>query len=287
MRRSLLITGVLLVVLACGRRGDQADVQPGYTYDIVDYPGATMTIVTGIGSAGELVGWYAAGDKRLGFVYHNGEYATVEYPGAAITQLTGIGEDGTLSGSYREAGAPGMAWQGFIRRPNGEFVAFRHPDHPNSMAQRVLANGTIIGCYHGMDFTTTMRAISMTNGSFTVRDIPGGMHNGGTPDGRRLVGNLAIERRGFVAEGDQVTYLDAPGSKATEAWDINQAGAIVGVLVDSADVAQAYVYENGRFTALDVPNARSSVAFGIDARGQIVGGFEDSDGIRRGFIARR
>ncbi len=222
-----------------------------------------------------------------GYVYRDGEYTSIQYPEAAVTQINGIGADGALVGAYRRAGDPGVAWHGFMRTPAGEFVEIHHPDHPHSMAQRTLPDGSIIGCYHDGDFMSSMRGMVVAGGEVIAEDGSGTMYTGATADRRKMVGNLSIARRGFVRDGDRVTHIEAPGSAATEVWDINAAGVIVGVAVDTSDVARGFVLDNGRWTVIEVPDSRATVTFGINARGEIVGGWDDAEGTRRGYLARR
>jgi uncharacterized membrane protein len=286
----LYLTVALLVVVGCrggGPRLEEAD-RP-YAFTMLEYPGAEITVASDITDDGRVVGWYTTGGVTKGFVRADGKYTSIEHPGAIVTRVTGAGLDGSLVGAYRKKGKPNVAWYGFLRRPSGEFVAVHHPDHPYSMAQRILNDGTILGCYHGEDdFRTTMHGMTIAEGKIDVLDVPGTMTNGATPDGRKAVGLILGERRSaFIAEGDRVTHLEAPGSTSTEAWDINAAGLIVGAMVDSAKVTRGFVLKGGRWTTIHPPASRSTVAFGINARGEIVGGWEDTLGRRRAYIAAR
>jgi probable HAF family extracellular repeat protein len=280
----------LLVVAGCredSARSEEAD-RP-YTFTTLEYPGAEITVASDITDDGRIVGWYTTGGVTKGFVHADGKYTSIEHPGAIVTHVTGAGPDGSLVGSYRKEGEPNAARHGYLRRPSGEFVAVRHPAQPYTMAQRILNDGTIIGCYHGDDFRTDMRGMTISGSKIDVLDVPGSMTNGATPDGQKLVGLIAVGegRTGFIAEGDRVTRLEAPGSTSTEAWDINATGVIVGATVDSAKVTRGFVLKDGRWTTLHPPASRSTVAFGINARGEIVGGWEDTLGRRRAYLAAR
>lgn len=277
----------LLTLLACNRAPPADEDDSSYSFTTIEYPGAARTVASDIDEQGRVVGWFAAGDTVRGYIYANGEFSVIHYPGAIVTQVTSIASDGSVSGAFRRPGDPGVAWHAFVRRPSGEFVDVHHPQHPHSMAQGLLDDGTIVGCYHDDNFTTSMYGMIVRGDDIVVHRTAGSMNNGASPDGRQVVGNLSVARRGFVADGDRVTHLEAPGSVATEAWDINASGVIVGAHVDSADVSRAYVLRNGRWTTLEVPQARASVAFGINSRGEIAGSWEDSTGVRRGFVARK
>jgi probable HAF family extracellular repeat protein len=281
----LLVTAILAG--ACRPRADQADPERPYAFTTLEYPGATATVASGINDAGDVVGWYVADEVMRGFLYRDGTYTSVEYPGAVRTQISGIGADGTLVGAYRLAGEPPVAFHPFLRTPAGEFRDLGHPDHAYGMIQRVLPDGTLIGCYHGDDTTSSMFAIAIVDGELTVYDVAGSMYTGATPDRSRMVGILAIEGRVFLAEGDRITHLEAPGSRMTEAWDMNAAGVIVGVQVDADETARGFVHENGRWTTIMVPESRTTIAFGINTHGHIVGGWEDANGTSRGYLATR
>jgi uncharacterized membrane protein len=283
-------TVTLLLIVGCGEGSARSgDADRPYAFTTLEYPGAETTVASDITDDGRIVGWYTTGGVTKGFVRADGKYTSIEHADAIVTRVTGAGPDGSLVGAYRKKGEPNVAWYGFLRRPSGEFVAVHHPDHPYSMAQRILNDGTILGCYHGEDdFRRTMHGMTIAGGEIDVLDVPGSMTNGATPDGRKAVGLILGERRSaFIAEGDRVTHLEAPGSTSTEAWDINAAGLIVGAMVDSAKVTRGFVLRDGRWTTIHPPASRSTVAFGINARGEIVGGWEDTLGRRRAYIAAR
>ena len=281
-------TGCTVIAVAalagCGR---ESAGRPAYEFTELTVPGADVTVASGINDDRHVVGWYHEGDRVRGFIYRNGAWTTVDYPGAALTQLQGIGPDGEIVGVYRKPGEPKLAYHGFRLTVPGDFVEVNHPDHKYSFAQRILGDGTVLGCYHGDDFIGSMRGVTFANGKFDILDVPATMHNGATPDGRRIVGLRMDTAQGYILEDGKVTYLVAPASTATEAWDINASGVIVGTRVDSASVEHGFVFEKGAFTALDVPSSKSTIAFGINASGDIVGGFDNAEGKRRAFIARR
>jgi uncharacterized membrane protein len=292
--------GVLCLAVAAGCVGRG---EPEYSFTELTVPDAAVTVAVGINAAGHVVGWFRDAETISGYLYKDGTYTTIAYPGAIMTQLNGISDAGEIVGSYRNPeeaptdGGPAVAYHGFLRTAGGDLLEIRHPDHLYTVAQRILPDGTILGCFHDHDWTTTMRGISLprravTGGTiladaFEVIEREASMHNGGTPDGRRIVGIVMDTDEAYILEEGRLTMFMAPGAVSTEAWDINPSGVIVGTYADAASVSHGFVLENGRYTTLDVPGAKNTVAFGINARGEIVGGFEAADGQRRGFIARR
>lgn len=286
-KKGMLLLPMSVVFAACDPAPEsEPEIRP-WTFTPIEYPGASATVVSGLSDAGDIAGFYERDGVTRGFVRRAGTWTSVEYPGAVMTQLTHVAHDGSTVGAYRNDGEPGVAFHAFVRTPEGEFSTVSHPDHAYGMAQRLLPDGTILGCYHDEDFTTTMRAISVADGEISVLDLPGGMYGGGTPDGRMLAGFTTIGRRGFIVDDGQVRYLEAPGSTATEAWDINPDGIVAGVQVDSADVSRGFVLEGDRWETIMLPDARSTIVFGINGRGDLAGAYVDAEGVRRGFIASR
>ena len=68
-----------------------------------------------------------------------------------------------------------------------------------------------------------------------------------------------------------VSYFSYPGARSTRAWDINDAGQIVGSYEDAGLRSHAFLYENGSFATIDYPGAYGTYATGINNAGQIVG----------------
>jgi probable HAF family extracellular repeat protein len=70
------------------------------------------------------------------------------------------------------------------------------------------------------------------------------------------------------------TTLDVPGARATQAFEINDSGQIVGWFSDGTR-NHGFLTDGATFTPIDVPGAMHTFAFGINTAGQIVGGFSD------------
>ncbi len=278
-------------LLAClGALAGCADrAEPALDFTRLDVPGAGVTIASGINASGHVVGWYrdSAADRVRGFLLRDGTYTSVDYPGAVLTQLHGIGPDGDIVGSYRRAGETKPAFHGFRLTTAGEFTDVAVAGHANSIAQRILPDGTILGCYHDHDLTTTMRGVAFAPEGPAILDLPATMSNGGTPDGRTVVGLVMDTRRAFIADGGELSLFDAPGSVRTEAWDINASGTVVGLFEDSTSRTHGYLRQGEAFTPVDYPGATSTMIFGINAAGDLVGAATDSAGVQHGFVAKR
>ena len=290
----VIIAAVSLVVLAgCNSRSERT-----YTFSELAYPDAKSTVASGINPAGHVVGWYEREDLTHGFVYKDGTYSTIQYPGAALTQLYGIAANGQMAGGFRMPDETNpLAYHGFVVTTSGELRPVGHPDYEYGMALRVLADGSVVGCAHQKEGLSSMRGMTIpaeviggatsSPAAIKILDAAGSMHNGATPDGTKLVGVLSERGEAYVVDRGVLSTFRAPDAKRTEAWDINQQGVIVGVLVDSQSASHGFVLENGRYTRVDFPGAKSTVTFGINAGGDIVGAFETADGQRRAYLARR
>lgn len=301
----LAILAALNPIASCGER-----IQPLYELSRLDVPGSASTIAAGINDAGHIVGWYrdTAGDRVRGFLLRDGVFTPVDYPDAILTQLHGIGPEGDVVGTYRKAGDAG-GLHGFLRTRTGAFSDVNVAGHPNSIAQRILPDGTILGCYHGGDWTNSMRGVSFTPRGPSVLDLPGSMSNGATPDGRRVVGLVMdgtrevvttgksvgpaaanwrrFPGRAFVVDDGVLSVFEVPGSLRTEAWDVNPSGTIVGMFQDSSSAAHGFVREGEAFTTIDFPGTASTMVFGINAAGDLVGHATDSTGWTHAFVAKR
>ena len=280
-----------------------------YTFTRIDVPGAFQTLPSGINAAGVIVGWYSRGTgcpaapcATRGFILEDGVFTTVSYRNAAgteafITQVRGIGPNGEVVGSYRMPGEAAVNFHGFILTREGEFVPVDYPGQINTIAQRILPDGTILGCYHGTDMMASMHGMLKDKDGFSGADAFASMHNGATPSGKKITGlftDMATGKgRAYVIEDGVFTAFDAPNSTFTAAWDINPGGDIVGLFADAALRTHGFVLERGQFTTIDYPltpvtNANYTDVFGINASGDIVGKFrEGPTGPFHGFIATR
>ena len=267
--------------------------QDAFDYTEIIVPGAVLTNAQGINAGGDVVGIYRdAAAKVRGFVWQRGVVTPIEYPGAAITEARGISPNGEIIGTYRMPGEPAVNVHGFLRRLDGSFANVDYPGHTNTIPQRILPDGTILGCRHDHDTMDTMRGIAMTpDGGFFETDAFASMHNGATPNGKMVVGlfmNMITNRsESYVIENGEFTEFVVPGSLLTSAWDVNARGEIVGVYRDAGNRIRGFLRDGDRYLTLHVPGATITRAFGINAGGDVVGHFVDSANRTRAFIAQR
>ena len=267
---------------------------PELTFTSVDVPNALLTSASGVNARGDVVGSYRdAGNRVRGFLLRDGVFTTINapYEGVTVTDARGISPDGDIVGTYRIAGERSVDIHGFLLTKHGEFVRVDFPGHKNTIPQRISPDGTIYGCYHDDDTMGSMRGMAIGRDGTAETDIEASMHNGATPDGRRIAGlftdMMTGRQDGYLLEDGVLTILRVPGSSQTAAWDMNPTGDIVGVYRNASGF-HGFLFRDGAYTPVDVPfaGARDTRAFGINALGWIVGSYVDASGKTRGFVAR-
>jgi uncharacterized membrane protein len=265
-----------------------------FDFTAIDVPGAVATSASGINARGEIVGGYVDASLRShGYILRDGAFTTIDYSNAAGTVVKGtdakgIGPSGEIVGTYTVVGEPAVNVHGYLLTRQGEFVAVNYPGHTNTIAQRILPDGTILGCRHDGNTGESMKGIVITRrGSEEIGQFAS-MNNGATPDHRQIVGlytNTAGSQQGFLIDDGvfKPLFLDAT-TPALAAWDMNPAGEIVGVYRNSAGV-HGFVLRDEVYVAIDFPGALATRAFGINSPGDIVGTYVATDGKTHGFLA--
>lgn len=262
----------------------------GFTFTTITVPNATETFASGINAGGDIVGSYSDANGTHGFLLRRGVFTPIDYPGAVLTEARGISPDGEIVGTYRMPGEFGWSYHGFLLTKAGEFVPLDYPGKANTMPQRILPDGTVLGCHHGERFAG-MAGVIMGRSGYSETDATMSMHNGATPDLRRIAGLYTnmMERRteGYVIDDGVFKPLLVPGSNRTRAWDVSPQGEVVGDY-RIGSVNHGFLLRGEAYIPIDVPDAAHTWASGINARGDVVGFY--LDGATRtfhGFIASR
>jgi len=260
------------------------------TFTTIDVPGAVVTNAQGINHQGDIVGAYTdAAGQQHGFLRSGGQYRTIDVPDARSTFARGINDAGDIVGSYvRQVETTTVPAHGFLLTRRGGLQAIDYPGHVNTIPQRILNDGTILGCYHDTDTMGTMYGFEFHRG-FSAIDMGMSMHNGATPDGKYIVG-LFTDKDGrnkvYVMNGSSFSVLEVPGAVLTNGWDVNPSRVIVGVFTDSGGATHGFEYDGSAFTRIDAPGATATRVFGINDRGDLVGQFVDTAGRMHGFVAQ-
>ena len=271
-------------------RLDDAAVQsaPTYSYEGIAYPNATATTAWDINASGDVVGEYVdAAGGRHGFLLQRREFTTIDFAGA-LTSARGISPGGDIVGVYRRASEPAVNAHGFLLSRQGDTTFIDFPGHTNTIPQRILPDGTLLGCRHDNDTMGSMRGVVFDRGGPSEITEFASMNNGATPDRRLIVGLWTNGPRGegyTIADGVFATFV-VPGSDFTAAWDVNPAGEIAGVQHNGTGFHGFVQTVDGGYVSIDFPGATATRVFGINARGDVVGAYV-LGGQTNGFLARR
>ena len=273
-----------------GRSASGSDSR--YEISTITIPGAQSSVANGINASGDIVGSYGDAAGTHGFVVRGGELTTFDYPGAGVTEARGIAPNGDIIGSFRAPNAPSVRVNGFLLTASGEFRRVDHPASPHTIPQRILPDGTVLGCRHNNDLMASMIGIEMGRHGLGETDAFASMHNGATPDRRRIVGlyrNMRVmppRGEGYIIDDGVFKPFMVPGSSFTAAWDVNPRGDVVGVYNDARGAHGFVLIDDTKYVTIDVPDATATRVFGINARGDVVGSYV-MGGVTYAFVARR
>jgi probable HAF family extracellular repeat protein len=262
----------------------------GLVFTTIDVPGATLTSASGINRQGDIVGFFVdAAGQQHGFLRSGGQYRTIDYPNGHAILARGINDAGDIVGTYQRPGETGgVPAHGFLLTRRGGLFAIDYPGHLNTIPQRILNDGTILGCYHDTDTMGTMHGM-MFQRRFSAMDMGMSMNNGATPDGKYIVG-LFMDNDGrskaYVMEEGRFSAVEVPSALATNAWDVGPSGVMVGDYTDAAGAVHGFQYASGIFGRIDVPDASITRGRGINSNGDIVGNFVDRLGRTHAFLVQ-
>jgi uncharacterized membrane protein len=168
-------------------------------------------------------------------------YTSLDFPGGDATTARGINNSGDIVGAYRITNTP----------PRHALLIRRGQLLP-------LAPSTVLAA----DYSEALKIND--RGDVVGQYI--------TDDG---------VSHGFLLSKGVVTTLDFPGASDTYAFDINEAGVVVGYwdILDALGnvlATHGFVWTNGTFSEVNFPDSADSVVLGINAEGEYVGE-RDSD----------
>jgi len=163
---------------------------------LIAFPGANITTLAGINTAGTIVGNYEIGGNTSagwighGFVDSNGSFTAIDVPGAYATSVVGISDAGEIVGNYQDSS---NNTYGFVDN-NGVITKINIAGATSTGVSAVNAAGEVVGYY---------------------ADGSGNIH-------------------GFVDNGSVIATVDVPGATETDILGINAAGVISGYYNDSS-----------------------------------------------------
>ena len=287
-----------------------------YDYQQIDFPGPPGSNLGGINDSGDAVGnsgsvsGIGIGPDTAPFIYSSMDGTATELvpaTGYLSTSLIGINDAGEMVGSV--LGLDGTSTSGVIRRQNGEYTVFDHPDAGTRTSARAINNkGLVTGIYFRVDETIGGFLYEPDTETFTDLSpsyswsIPHGINSKGI-----VVGDARFEvdpcggqspsfsRYGWVRGRDGSVVLFQVNGESTRARGINDAGFIAGVVNDSfAGEIKGFVLKAPKMNCqsieidsadlLQFPGATQMFPEGITNSGEVVGLFFDGLG-SHGFIA--
>jgi len=167
--------------------------------------------------------------------------------------------------------------------------SFTNVDYPGALwttAFKINDSGQVVGQY--ADTSGTRHGFLLSAGTYTTIDCPSPYTAGSGAFGINNLGDIVGgcsapggingfygTSPGFVLSGGVMTLLPDPGSyggASVQAYDINDAGQIVGLYTDPCLCGgHGFLYSGGIYTTLDIPGYINTQAYGINNLGQIVG----------------
>lgn len=284
-----------------------------YVFKTIDVPNSTSTNVMANNASGDIVGYYTDASKVVhGFLLRGGTFTTLDYPGADVawTNANAINDSGDIAGSYSlKAPAPASNVHGFRLTRAGVWSNEDYPEGTHIMqggAYGILADGTVVGCFHDGNPMTAMFGYSKGPKGVTSSSYPAGtpfsMHYGATPDGKIIVGtyltgaNQGDNWHGYLIEGGKTVPFDLPGKVGTQALGITAERTIVGIYtvqVGTAWAPRGFVADtrgsndpaSWNVSTVHVPDAQRTGVRSMNVRGEVVGSYQDAAGVVHGYLA--
>lgn len=263
---------------------------PTFTFSTIDVANASSTTPQGLNANGDIVGFYVSNGATRGFMRKNGVDETIVVSGASATFARGISSTGEIVGNWRPPGAASVVSFGFRRSSTGDITPITVPGSTHMIATRILRDGTVVGCVHESDMAASMVGVLVHSNSVEKISAFASMHNGSTPDGRRVVGfyaNTGADNRaeGYFIDNGKFQPLLIPGSTSSAAQDVNSRGDIVGSYQDATGL-HGFILTAAGYTTINFPSATATRVTGINDRGDLVGTYV-LGGATHGFLARR
>lgn len=284
MTRFAQLPVILIGLTLCIISGAAA---PGlrYTFVIIQYPGATYSIASGINDAGVIVGDYYPGANGLvqsGFELRNGIYRTIgSVDGVLQTSHSSINDTRDIVGAFVSQSNQYLGYKAHAGK-----VTFINYGTYDSYLSHITDAGDILGEYSPGNNNAPTSIFLDHAGQFTAIDHPGDL-NGSFASGLNAAGQIA----GYYGPGDgsyhgfvrsasgSFSNIDFPGANSTFPSSINIAGKIVGSYCQGAAdcsnsqrVTHGFLLSHGVYTRFDFPGfSYSGGAAGINDKGAIIG----------------
>ena len=259
------------------------------TYTQIDVPGALLTAVNGIDSAGDLVGVYDdASNAYHGFLLSNGLFTTIDYPGAQRgTYLNGINDVGQIVG-YAPQGFSEVSFLYDLQSQT--FTKLRNLGSDQPFVTSINNAGTIAGYFPvqtGGTRTVGFELIGLTYG----RILPPGQFQAwayAISGSGEVIGDTETNKgsnMNFSFSDGKYKPIVIPNSPSAGITGVNNLGtALVGYYGNSSSCPTcSFVYQSGTVQLLVFPESVDTSASGVNDAGVVVGSFTDSSNNVHGF----
>jgi hypothetical protein len=287
----------LLALFALVSFGAPLGASYTYSFEILDYPGATESWAYSINSAGEVVGGFRDVEENVHGFFFDGltNYTAIDYPeshGVTVehTVAEAINDVGQIAGSYGD-----RAWlqNGFLY-DGSDFTPLAYPEgeYTQTWATGVNNHGQVVGYYMPGPYYTSIYGYRYDAGIYTRIHYPGSLYTWAMEidDAGQVVGYYqdSTGRHGFrhdIDTGIYVTfdYPSATSSPTTYAYDINTVAQIVGTYRDGLSW-KGFIYDGATFASILHPLGPSDTwVRGINDSGRVAGYFY-ADAVYRGFV---
>jgi uncharacterized membrane protein len=262
--------------------------QSTYSYQTLDYPGASQTIFWGLNDFNELAGQYSiAGGTAHAMTYRYGRFEPLdpERLGQYFSAAGGPTDVGATFGGY--ADASGLQHGFVIRR--GQFETVDFPSHLNSNVDGVNLFRTILGVYWDAD--GIFHGVLRHDGKDTPVDVPGAVDTYplGINDEGESVGfwdtNPSLVNGFYRSANGQFSILNVPDASRTVAFAINNRGQIAGYFRSTSGAIHGFLKTGMKFQDIDMPGAAVTVVTAINNSGSVAGYYVDTAGNDHGFLA--
>jgi hypothetical protein len=257
------------------------------TFTTIDVPGASITEINGINSAGDMVGF--SGDNLIGplsgFLYSNGSFTTFDYPGQTVTVPGGINDSNLIVGYATQNADQRTSILGFLY-DGTNFTTLK--DGANSVTEALGINnsGVVVGSAGSFNAT---KGFALVNGKYKTINFPGsynygfasGMNNHGIVVGWTSSGSSEF---GYTFKNGKSRNVDFPGAQATAATGVNDNSVVVGSYnPTNTNDYHGFAFKNGKFVSFSYPGAVWTFATGINKSGQVVGYYSFDRAAFHGF----
>jgi len=281
--RSLGFTIFALLCVPLTQAQAQVDTL-NLTFTTIDVPGAVLTNVLGINTAGDVVGNYEteSNSQSHGFLYSGGNFTLFDYPGASSTIAFGINDSRLISGTaYIKNGTAAVSFL----YDGTTFTTIRAPGDSATLAHGINNAGVIVGG-DGLSLSGT-KGFALVGTKFKEVSPPGVyvyVFANGVNNLNQIVGT--DDNGAFSYHNGKYKTIVFPGASQTQAWGLNDSGIIVGWYVECTPACEhGFALLKGRYLSFDYPGAMGTFADGINASGQIVGSYTPDEQTFHGFVA--